>query len=247
MKKKSLLKINSIGFLSAINILILIEVISGFIMLFLTKIKSLQLPIIVSGMFSTYIADIIIIYLFLYKKNESKGFIESIKSQLHINKTTLKKVLLSIVTAFVFYLLTVLIQNYIFLKLWPTTHFSNMTVSELTDSHLGLWAPLITYLVPLVISPFFEELIFRGILAKEFCAFDNKINATCFIIIESIVFGLMHFQSTGSTFSMISAVAIPMLSGILLGVIYLKTKNLSYSIITHSSFNLITILIMTLK
>lgn len=79
----------------------------------------------------------------------------------------------------------------------------------------------------IVIGPLFEEILFRGIIMNEFLKIMRPWAA---IVLQAFFFGLAHFSLFQSSF----AFAV----GILLGIIYFKTKNIKASVVSHSVFNL---------
>lgn len=85
-----------------------------------------------------------------------------------------------------------------------------------------------------IITPIFEELLFRGIILGGLL---KRYPPTIALITSSLLFGLFHLDFIGST-----------IVGSILGWIYYRTQNLSYCILIHFSINLTgTILRYTLK
>lgn len=87
----------------------------------------------------------------------------------------------------------------------------------------GLWLNLFFILI---LSPVFEEFLFRGILAYEF---KQSFSSNTFLIVQAILFSVMHDQvlQIGYTF----------LLGLILGYIYIKFKNLMIPLLVHFGFN----------
>jgi membrane protease YdiL (CAAX protease family) len=84
-----------------------------------------------------------------------------------------------------------------------------------------------------VVTGFAEELIFRGVLLTKIKEASN--NKHYAVIISGLLFAAIHFQPL---------VILPMFFlGCVLGYLYTETKNLSYSILFHTLFNISTILI----
>ncbi|MEO5592998.1 MAG: type II CAAX endopeptidase family protein [Chitinophagaceae bacterium] len=83
----------------------------------------------------------------------------------------------------------------------------------------------------MVIVAFYEEIVFRGYILNNLLESVNKWLA---LIISAFIFALAHIANPG--FSIVGAVNI-LLAGILLGLNYIYTKNLWFSIMLHFSWN----------
>lgn len=84
----------------------------------------------------------------------------------------------------------------------------------------------------LLIAPIVEELLFRKFLLGKLI---EKNKTFISILISSLCFSLIHIETPNNL--------IPtFIGGILLGLIYLKTKQIGYSIVLHFLFNLIVVL-----
>lgn len=79
----------------------------------------------------------------------------------------------------------------------------------------------------IVLAPFIEELIFRGILLKGLL---QKMTTKYAILTSTIIFSLIHINP----YQLIGA----FLLGILFAFVYYRTKSLGYSIVLHSIANL---------
>ena len=77
-----------------------------------------------------------------------------------------------------------------------------------------------------------EETLFRGYILKNFM---NSLNKYIALIISSILFSLMHCINPGINFFSLLDL---FLAGIVLGLPYIYTKNLWFSIAMHLSWNL---------
>ena len=85
-----------------------------------------------------------------------------------------------------------------------------------------------------VAAPFFEEVLFRGIVMNEFKSVMRPWAANA---LQSVVFGMAHAVLYQSIFATVL--------GFILGVIYQRTHNLRTTIICHSVFNFSVILTQT--
>ncbi|MFC1554300.1 lysostaphin resistance A-like protein [candidate division KSB1 bacterium] len=96
---------------------------------------------------------------------------------------------------------------------------------------LGLLAGLFKYLLLYLFAGAMEELITRGYMFQALIEGTNKIIAT---IIFSFIFSILHFFNP--SYSIISAVNI-FLAGVLLSVVYIKTRSLWMPIGLHMAWN----------
>lgn len=82
-----------------------------------------------------------------------------------------------------------------------------------------------------VIAPVFEELLFRGMVQKEL---SDIMPEYCAIIIQGVMFGIAHGVLAQSIFAAAY--------GVVLGVIYGRTKNIAVVILAHMFFNMSSVL-----
>lgn len=87
----------------------------------------------------------------------------------------------------------------------------------------------------LIFIPIFEEILFRGIIFNKLRENINLISA---IIIQALTFGFLH----GGSFQTIYTVIL----GIILAVVYTFSDSIWVSILTHSIFNTLGLVIMPL-
>ena len=88
---------------------------------------------------------------------------------------------------------------------------------------------LLSAITAVLIAPFLEELVFRGILLHRLA---YKWGAYQGAIISALIFGLMHGISPGHVYA-----------GLLLTILYLRSQSLCLSIFAHMSYNLFYILL----
>lgn len=123
----------------------------------------------------------------------------------------------------------VAIVIFVFASLFTSLWFvANTSLSEVTyaSDHI-----LLSVFISVVLTPVAEELIFRGFMYGQL-AYYNK---TIALVISTIVFALYH----GTFIHLYTAT----LGGLILCCIYAKTKKLRYSIVFHSLFNALTMLL----
>lgn len=87
-----------------------------------------------------------------------------------------------------------------------------------------------------ILTPVTEEIIFRKVLLTEL---RKCIDVKKAILLSSLLFGFMH----GSLFDFIYT----FIFGILLAIISCKFRGIVYSIIMHSAFNLMAVLVQTIE
>lgn len=82
------------------------------------------------------------------------------------------------------------------------------------------------FILMVVMAPFFEEVIFRGVILSGFLKNYNPVKA---ILLSSLLFGLVHVGSTQLLLSF--------LFGIFLGILYTQTQSILACILLHMSNN----------
>lgn len=97
-------------------------------------------------------------------------------------------------------------------------------------SNFDIVALLVEIIIMLVVA-FVEELLFRGYLLNNLM---NSMNKWIALIITAILFSLFHGSNPGVT---VVAILNIFLAGIFLGLNYIFTKNLWFSIIFHFAWN----------
>ena len=103
--------------------------------------------------------------------------------------------------------------------------------SAITPELTGMTSLVITLFSVVVIAPLFEELLFRGIIMRDFMKIMRPWAA---ITLQAVFFGAAH----AVLFQSIFAFAV----GIILGVVYYKTHSLKTVAICHGAFNISVIL-----
>jgi membrane protease YdiL (CAAX protease family) len=95
----------------------------------------------------------------------------------------------------------------------------------------GLLALIATGLGTVIITPFGEELLFRGFVQR---IFQRNMQGYLAVTLASIIFGLCHF----------SVALLPgvILLGALFGYLFYRTGNLLYPVIAHALYNLVSLI-----
>lgn len=102
------------------------------------------------------------------------------------------------------------------------------------NSQPGLWLDVMA-IVAVTLAPFVEELVFRGFVFNALWRYPFVISAT----ISGLIFGAAHGQAAG---------ILPLAAGgIVLAAVYARTGSLWASMITHGSFNAITLALLLLS
>lgn len=121
--------------------------------------------------------------------------------------------------------------------LFLVIHFMSILIYYLmewqwTDEMRPTKSELPRFLILLTVSVFLEEIYFRRIIAQKLF---NSTGFSKAIWISALIFSISHIFSDIGLFA-------PFIGGIILGYIYLKTKNIWLSILTHLIYNLTTFL-----
>lgn len=87
-----------------------------------------------------------------------------------------------------------------------------------------------------LIGPILEEIIFRGFFFNTFCRTENKLNTWLGIIISGFIFGFCHDPQLDKFILVYWAM------GIILAWVYLKTRDLRYSMLVHILNNAMSLL-----
>lgn len=107
-------------------------------------------------------------------------------------------------------------------------HFFSEQMSNISEE------PFLMFLLVSFFAPITEEILFRGIIQKGMI--NNGVKPKTAILISAFVFGFIHFNP----WQFVGA----FLLGIVLGVVYFKTKSLLMSILLHSFNNTIAAIMM---
>ena len=135
------------------------------------------------------------------------------------------RVLLAVVAAFVMLLSEIALI--LILHIGINTTSTNQADLNAISKHAGsFYIPMIT-----VIAPVFEETIFRGLFFNMFFSDNTDFNKWVGILASGFVFGFAH--DPGLT----KFILIYWLLGCILAWVYIQTKDLRYSVITHVLFN----------
>ena len=91
-----------------------------------------------------------------------------------------------------------------------------------------------------ILAPLAEEFLFRGIFLKGLL---QSYKIFWAILFSSIFFALLHYDIAKTIDQNIPSIGLAFFMGIILGVMYVKTKNLWSSLFLHLSINVVGIII----
>lgn len=124
---------------------------------------------------------------------------------------------------------------------------SNISVSANQSNVSGYFVdyPIFAIIMSVIMGPFTEEIIYRGILFRFF----SKYGELCAVLVTGFLFGTMHMLSSFGNANILLFLCQWLdyfLSGIFLGFIYKKYKNIWTNISIHGTWNLIgAVMILT--
>lgn len=110
----------------------------------------------------------------------------------------------------------------------PNDDYINFLLSIKPKGFLALMA---TGLGTVIITPFGEELLFRGFIQR---IFQRNMQGYLAVALSSIVFGLCHFS--------IALLPGVILLGALFGYLFYRTGNLLYPVVAHALYNLVSLI-----
>ena len=117
--------------------------------------------------------------------------------------------------------------------------FHNSILILISDINASLTKSIPTSIpveiLAVIIAPVVEEIIFRGILLEQL---SRKYNAVVSILVSSLLFSIFHFSIVQGVNTFIM--------GVLLGIVYIKTRSLVPCVLMHFVNNLIPVIAISL-
>lgn len=162
--------------------------------------------------------------LFFYKKTYKEDKI------LLLEKGNLLKKLIVIILGYISFMVSSVALSILFKTTESTETAKLIGNSGLSGAFLAV-----------IIAPLSEELLFRGLFRHSIK------NDVLFIVVNSILFGLMHFQNTGIFINDIYPIIGTGIGGVILSLSYLKTKDIKVPITIHALFNLTAVILLHLR
>lgn len=143
-------------------------------------------------------------------------------------------------TISIFFLVSLMLQflaSYLIINILgePIPNGSTTTTETLKE-YSGLGYIFISIIYPILFAPFFEEIIYRGILGSLFSINSkgvSRLNKGLFLLTSSILFASLHYQVGLDLTSQVNILVLTMISGLVYGAIYLKSGNLLFPIMLH--------------
>lgn len=106
-------------------------------------------------------------------------------------------------------------------------HFFPASEANYQETILGLKkSPITSFMQICIIAPVTEEILMRGYVLKSL---KDKYNVTIALLISTVLFALLHFNMVQTLSALVS--------GFVLGVLFLKTNSLSCTILAHAMYN----------
>lgn len=141
------------------------------------------------------------------------------------------KMLLGIICAFVLYLLLDCFIDQMIESIFPASEaVYQETVSVLKES------PITSLIQVCIIAPITEEILMRGFVLEML---KKKYHVGLALLVSTVLFALLHFNMVQTLSALVS--------GFLLGILYIKTGSVVTTILTHALYNLLSFLsLMTL-
>lgn len=138
---------------------------------------------------------------------------------------SINRLLLAVVASFVMLLSEILLLLVLHIG-FNTTSTNQADLNAISKQAGSFFIPMIT-----IIAPVFEETIFRGLFFNTFFSDNTNFNKWVGVLTSGFAFGFAH--DPGFT----KFILIYWLLGCILAWVYVQTKDLRYSIITHVLFN----------
>ena len=126
-----------------------------------------------------------------------------------------------------------LIFGFICYSFWYLTGSSNGLI-RIPESNLEL---ILSLIGATLFAPFAEEVIFRGYLLTKMNELLDEELSWISILVTSMLFALIHFQFSFTNLIFLFVV------GVFLAIMKLRTKNLWFPILFHSTGNLVTLVL----
>lgn len=151
---------------------------------------------------------------------------KSLSKRIKIRRPVLLDIILSFTLAIGFRMLTTVYfvladKNELLRKSIENAQSQSYNFNTMTT--LGMISILVSVII---VAPIAEEILFRGIVQKEL---SEAVGAFWAIVLQALLFGLAHGFLVQSIFTAVF--------GLMLGVLYYKTNNLTVTVLAHMFFN----------
>lgn len=159
-------------------------------------------------------------FLKIYQKQLLKSNPRHFSLKNNVNKTGLFYFILGLVSS--------LLLSYLISK---TMH--QLPDNQIVINQASHFYPLLMKFSVLLFSPTLEELVNRGIFFNLFFNKDSLLSSLLAIFVSGLTFGLLHEMSFSYPLLVYCSF------GWLLGIVYIKTKNLVFPILLHMFVNIL--------
>ncbi|MFA4930746.1 MAG: type II CAAX endopeptidase family protein [Patescibacteria group bacterium] len=187
---------------------------------------SLHIPYDILSILVEYLVAafvVLIIYLVIFRRYKLNW------TTFGFRPLSIKKTLSYIIISFVLtFAIWIAVAPFI-IVFFPTIDLGES--QEIFDPQMHVVAQGLLIFYAIIIGPFIEEIVFRGVL---FPAFAQKTNIILGLMLSTLIWSLLHFQ--------LNVIIFTFIFGIILGYMYYKTKSLWPSYITHVLKNLMAVI-----
>ena len=189
-----------------------------------------------NGIVISFVLMLIVLIIVIKKKKD--GLSLDVKK---FNSNKKKNILLTIAGFIFMFGLAFLLSDVIRPHLFTSTTTENQAgLASMISETTPIYSLIMFLLLIAIIIPIFEELFFRYNFKKSFKS------TIVFIIVTSLMFGVIHMPSWSLTFECFYDYFIYVFMGVCLAFTYRKTDSICSSMIVHVLNNLISVFMMIL-
>lgn len=167
-------------------------------------------------------------------------YFKTLKNEFASNSSLLSYIIKSVISSLILITVNIILSNIIF-SITSSEPSNEQSIEEAFSENVPIVLRNLTFFVISVIGPVIEEIIYRYIIqnaiGKKLSKKIPKISGIISIVISSFLFGFVH------TFSLDLYLINYVGLGLVLGISYYKTKNLSISITAHIINNLFSLIL----
>ena len=202
-----------------------------YILVFLVSLVLLFIvPLFVKSKIIKYILEglIVLVLIFIFRKDLKRDFKYFKEYFREYSRVTYK---------YYFICLAVYWITFMAVRLYTgiTTATNQVELNEAFSKN-----PLLVVFMALIIAPFMEELLFRGIFRK---VFNNKY---LFIISSGLVFGALHVIDDFKNPKELLYILVYSVLGLFMAGVYKKTNNIFTNMLFHFTQNALAVIVMTI-
>lgn len=124
------------------------------------------------------------------------------------------------------------------LFLWAGTDIGTPPNQEIVIEMIKMLPPILGILYVVVFAPVAEELLFRGLVFNLFGRLDKRWQQAAVLLLSSLLFALPHLPEIDEWAGMY------VLMGLVMGAVYLKTRDIRYPIAVHMFNNTVALAVI---